>query len=114
MVESWGSTRISSTSPPSSGPPPPLPLPISNSAHGTTVAQRSGTTMTNAAPIASPEGVSDVSKIIINFFFVVYVCFFCSFCFAHFYFLAVWILEGQLIILIQFYGAFWLLFYIIS
>ncbi|KAK0079628.1 hypothetical protein PV325_001003 [Microctonus aethiopoides] len=61
MVESWGSTRISSTSPPSSGPPPPLPLPISNSAHGTTVAPRSCTTMTNAAPIASPEGVSDVS-----------------------------------------------------
>lgn len=64
MLESWGSARIG-TPPPSTIAP--LPLPPSNSSHGLSTGlgatTRPTTTTTVAtAPIASPEGVSDVSK----------------------------------------------------
>ncbi|XP_034951442.1 potassium voltage-gated channel subfamily H member 2 isoform X3 [Chelonus insularis] len=67
MVESWGSSRMV-TPPPPTGPPLPLPIPVGNSVQGlppsmtTTNNGRATTTTTIAtAPIASPEGVSDVS-----------------------------------------------------
>ncbi|XP_044591045.1 potassium voltage-gated channel subfamily H member 7 isoform X6 [Cotesia glomerata] len=63
MLESWGSARIG-TPPPSTIAP--LPLPASNSSHGLSTGlgatTRPTTTTTVAtAPIASPEGVSDIS-----------------------------------------------------
>ncbi|XP_074107271.1 potassium voltage-gated channel seizure isoform X11 [Cotesia typhae] len=63
MLESWGSARIG-TPPPSTIAP--LPLPPSNSNHGLSTGlgatTRPTTTTTVAtAPIASPEGVSDIS-----------------------------------------------------